>query len=302
MPKTTIVTAIPYVNSNPHIGNLLTTLSGDAQARYERLRGKDVFFVVGTDENGLKIKEAAEAQSRPVDEFVAEIAARFETIFRGIGIEYDAFIRTSLPAHRAASQEFFRRLQAAGHVYKARYEGWYDVSTETYFKEADLVDGNSPDGNPVRWLSEENWFFRLSAFTDVLRDHIESHQYFIIPEGRRKEVLGFLREGLRDQCISRANPGWGIPVPGDEGQVIYVWFDALINYITATGWPAEGWEERWPPLVQYLGKDILTRFHATLWPAMLLGAGLPLPAHLVAHAWVLFGGDKMSKSRGNVVL
>ena len=300
--KTTIVTAIPYVNATPHIGTLLTTLAGDVTARYFRMRGDDVFFVAGTDENGLKIKEAAEAQGRDPHEFVAEISGRFVSIFGEFGIEWDEFVRTSEPRHVAASQAFFAKLQENGHLYKGAYEGWYDVSTETFFKDEEIVDGLSPDGNPVRWTSEENWFFRLSAFTDPIRAHIEANPGFIVPESRRNEVLGFMKEGLRDLCVSRQNPGWGIPIPGDESQVIYVWFDALINYVTATGWPAPGYEAIWPPVVQWLGKDILTRFHATLWPAMLMGVGLPLPETVAAHAWiVLGGGEKISKSRGNAV-
>ncbi|RYG19246.1 methionine--tRNA ligase, partial [bacterium] len=301
--KTTIVTAIPYVNSTPHIGTLLTTLTGDVTARYFRMRGDDVFFVAGTDENGLKIKEAAEAQGRDPHEFVTEISGRFIDIFGQFGIVWDEFVRTSEPKHVRASQAFFAKLQENGHIYKGKYEGWYDVSTETFFKEEDIKDGLSPDGNPVRWTSEENYFFRLSAFTDQLREHIEAHPEFIVPESRRNEVLSFMKDGLRDITISRQNPGWGIPIPGDESQVIYVWFDALINYVTATGWPDPGYEDKWPPIVQWLGKDILTRFHATLWPAMLMGVGLPLPQTVAAHAWiVLGGGEKISKSKGNAVV
>ncbi|MEI7985922.1 MAG: methionine--tRNA ligase [Armatimonadota bacterium] len=301
MSKTTIVTAIPYVNSTPHIGNILTTLSGDITARYFRMRGMDVFAVAGTDENGLKIKEAAEAQGRDPHEFVQEIAERFIHIFDGMGMQFDAFMRTSLEQHKAASQALFAKLQENGFIYSAPYEGWYDVSTETYFKADEIVDGRSPDGNVVRWVSEENYFFKLSAFGDQLLAHIEANPDFIIPETRKNEVTSFIRQGLHDQCVSRKNNGWGIPVSGDESQVIYVWFDALINYITATGWPAPGWEEKWPALCQWLGKDILTRFHGTLWPAMLMGAGLPLPKHIIAHAWILLGGEKISKSKGNVI-
>ncbi|CAN5676836.1 methionine--tRNA ligase [soil metagenome] len=299
--KTTICTAIPYVNATPHIGNILTDLSGDVTARYMRMRGADVFFQVGTDENGLKIKEAAEAQGRDPHEFVDEIAGRFQTIFDRLGISYDDFLRTTEPRHIRASQEVFRRLKAAGYVYKGNYEGWYDVSTETFFKEEDLIDGKSPDGNPVRWVSEQNWFFRMSAFEVPLLAHIEANPGFIRPANRRNEVLSFIKQGLRDVAISRQNPGWGIPVPDDEGQVIYVWFDAVINYISVFGWPDADWREYWPAKVQWLGKDILTRFHATLWPAILMGLDLPLPEAVVAHGWVLLGGEKISKSRGNVV-
>jgi methionyl-tRNA synthetase len=265
------------------------------------MRGEDVFSVAGTDENGLKIKEAAESQGRDAHEFTAEIAQRFIEIFDGMNMKFDKFVRTSLPEHREASQALFRKLQENGFIYTATYEGWYDVSTETYFKEADLVDGKSPDGNEVRWVSEENYFFKLSAFGDRLLAHIEANPDFIIPETRKNEVVSFIKSGLMDQCVSRKNNGWGIPVPGDESQVIYVWFDALINYITATGWPNPGWEDKWPALAQWLGKDILTRFHATLWPAMLMGADLPLPKHVIAHAWILLGSEKISKSKGNVV-
>jgi len=301
MPKTTVCTAIPYVNSVPHIGTILTDLSGDVTARYFRMRGDDVFFQVGTDENGLKIKEAAEAQGRDPHEFVAEIADRFRTIFDAVDISYDDFIRTTEPRHIKATQALFQRLLDNGHIYMGTYEGWYDVSTETFFREEELVDGKSPDGNEVRWVSEENYFFRLSAFGDRLLAHIEANPGFILPANRRNEVVSFIKAGLRDVCITRKNPGWGIPVPGREDMVIYVWFDAVINYISITGFPDAGWEEKWPAKVQWCGKDILTRFHATLWPAMLMGADLPVFETVVAHAWVLLDGKKISKSKGEVV-
>ena len=260
-----------------------------------------MFFLTGTDENGLKVKEAAEKAGRDPIEFVDEISSKFKEIWPGMFIEFDDFIRTTEPRHRIAVQEFFRILQEKGHIYTGTYEGWYDVSSETFYKESDLVDGKSPDGNEVRWVKEDNYFFRMSSFAEPLLAHIESHPNFILPETRKNEVVSFIKQGLRDVCISRANPGWGIPVPGDDSQVVYVWFDALINYVAATGWPKAGWEEYWPSEVQWMGKDILTRFHATLWPAMLMGVGLPLPETLVGHAWLLIGGEKISKSKGNVV-
>lgn len=299
--KMTVCTAIPYVNSVPHIGNILTDLCGDVTARYLRMRGEDVFFQVGTDENGLKIKEAAETNGRDPHEFVAEIAGRFKTIFDATRISYDDFIRTTEPRHIKASQALFSKLEENGHVFLGTYEGWYDVSTETFFREEELVDGKSPDGNEVRWVSEENYFFKLSAFGDQLLAHIEANPNFIVPANRKNEVISFIKQGLRDISITRKNPGWGIPVPRREDLVIYVWFDALINYIASTGWPDAGWEEKWPAKVQWVGKDILTRFHATLWPAMLLGIGLPLFETVAAHGWVLLGGEKISKSKGNVV-
>lgn len=297
-----ITTPIYYVNAVPHIGTMLTTLVSDVTARYQRMQGIETAFLTGTDENAIKVKEAAEKLGRDPHEFVDEISQAFVEVFEGMKISYDDFIRTTEKRHIHGVQEFYQRLKDNGHIYADKYEGWYDVSSETFFKESDLVDGKSPDGNEVRWVSEENEFFRLSAFGDRLLAHIEANPEFIQPEARRNEVVSFINQGLRDTCITRANPGWGIPVPGDDSKVVYVWFDALINYISATGWPhAENWEERWPADVQIMGKDILTRFHATLWPAMLMGAGLPLPKALVGHAWLLMGGDKISKSKGNVV-
>lgn len=297
----TITTPIYYVNALPHIGTALTTLAADVTARYQRMQGQEVFFLTGTDENGTKVKEAAQAAGKEPQEFVDSIAGRFGEIWHGMDIQYDDFIRTTEPRHVKAVQEFFSVLQRKGHIYKGLYEGWYDVSSETFYREADLVDGKSPDGNPVRWVQEENYFFKMSDFADPLLRHIEQHPRFILPESRRNEVVAFINQGLRDVCISRHNHGWGIPVPGDDSQVVYVWFDALINYVAAAGWPNPGWQDKWPANVQWMGKDILTRFHATLWPAMLLGIGLPLPQSLVGHAWMLMGGEKISKSKGNVV-
>ena len=297
-----ITTPIYYVNAVPHIGTLLTTLVSDVTARYQRMRGHETSFLTGTDENATKVKDAAEKLGREPREFVDEISQAFVEVFQGMKISYDDFIRTTEPRHAKGVQEFYKRLKANGYIYTDKYEGWYDVSSETFFKESDLVDGKSPDGNEVRWVSEENEFFRLSAFGDRLLEHIDANPKFIQPEARKNEVISFIKQGLRDTSITRANPGWGIPVPGDDNRVIYVWFDALINYISATGWPdAPDWQDRWPADIQWMGKDILTRFHATLWPAMLMGAGLPLPTCLVGHAWLLMGGDKISKSKGNVV-
>jgi methionyl-tRNA synthetase len=299
--KYTITTPIYYVNSVPHIGTALTTLASDVTARYQKMRGREVFFLTGTDENGLKVKEAAEKAGRDPHEFVKEISDKFAEIWPGIYIEFDDFIRTTEERHRVAVQRFVTILQEKGHIYTGKYEGWYDVSSETFYKETELVDGKSPDGNEVRWVEEENYFFRMSTFEGPLLEHIEANPNFILPESRRNEVVSFIRQGLRDVSISRANPGWGIPFPNDESKVVYVWFDALINYVAATGWPAEGWQDKWPAEVQWMGKDILTRFHATLWPAMLMGVGLPLPDTLVGHGWLLMGGAKISKSLGNVV-
>jgi methionyl-tRNA synthetase len=302
MPKTTFITTpIYYVNSVPHLGTALTTVAADITARYFRMHGRHVHFLTGTDENGLKVKEAAEQVGKDPHAFVDEISAKFREVFPALHVEYDDFIRTTEPRHRESVQAFFSLLQERGHIYSGKYEGWYDVSSETFFKESDLVDGKSPDGNEVRWVSEENYFFRMSSFAEPLLAHIEANPDFILPESRKNEVLSFIKQGLRDVCISRQNAGWGIPVPGDDRQVVYVWFDALINYVTAIGWPNGDWTDSWPAEVQWMGKDILTRFHATLWPAMLMGVGLPLPKTLVGHAWLLIGGEKISKSKGNVI-
>ncbi|MBS1718787.1 MAG: methionine--tRNA ligase [Armatimonadetes bacterium] len=296
-----VFTAIYYVNSTPHIGSALEAVAADVTTRYHRLKGEDVFFCTGTDEQALKVMEAAQKAGKAPQAFVDEIAGQWKDIFKKLHIAEDYFIRTTDEVHVRAVQEFFSQLQAKGYIYKGNYEGWYDVSTETFYKESDLVNGKSPDGNEVRWVSEENYYFKLSAFEDRLLKHIEAHPEFIMPTSRRNEVVSFIKQGLRDASISRSNPGWGIPVPGDESKVIYVWFDALINYVAASGWPDSDWESRWPADVQWLGKDILTRFHATLWPAMLMGIDLPLPKTLCAHEWLLIGKEKISKSRGNVI-
>ena len=296
-----ITTPIYYVNSIPHIGTALTTFISDVTARYQRMLGQDVTFLTGTDENGLKVKEAAVEAGRDPMEFVDEISGRFREIFSGMNIAFDDFIRTTEPRHIGAVQEVFRILREKGYIYVGKYEGWYDVSSETFFKESELVDGKSPDGNEVRWVSEENYFFKLSAFQKPLLEYIEANPDFIKPEHRKNEVLAFIKQGLRDASVSRTNDGWGVPVPGDEYRVVYVWFDALINYLSATGWPGVGWENLWPADVQFMGKDILTRFHATLWPGILMGLGVPLPKTLVGHAWMLMEGSKISKSKGNVV-
>ncbi|MFQ3586201.1 MAG: methionine--tRNA ligase [Fimbriimonadaceae bacterium] len=297
-----LTTPIYYVNSVPHIGTTLTTVVADITARYRRLRGEEVWFLTGTDENGTKVKEAAEKQGKTPREFVDQISQAFVDVFGKMNVSYDDFIRTVEPRHTRAVQRLFEILRERGHIYPGVYEGWYDVASETFFKETDLVDGKSPDGNEVQWVSEENWFFRLSAFERPLLEHIEANPGFLLPASRRNEVVSFIKQGLRDMCITRANPGWGIPVPGDDSKVIYVWFDALINYLAATGWPDDPtWDEKWPADVHWMAKEIFTRFHATLWPAMLMGAGLPLPKTVIAHGWFTFGDAKMSKSKGNVI-
>lgn len=297
----TITTPIYYVNSVPHIGTALTTLAADVNARYRRMHGEEVHFLTGTDENATKVAEAAEAAGKEPQAFVDEISEEFRRIWAGLGIRYDDFIRTTEERHRRVVAEVWTRLLDAGHIYPGEYKGWYDVTTETLYSESELIDGKSPDGNDVRAVSEPGYYFRLSAFADRLLQHIEQNREFIIPETRKNEVVAFIKQGLRDVYVTRENKGWGIPVPGDESRVIYVWFDALINYISAIGWPDGDWETYWPAAAQWMGKDILVRFHATIWPAMLMGLGLPLPKTLIGHGWVLMGDRKISKSLGNVV-
>lgn len=297
----TITTAIFYVNDVPHLGHAAEMFIADVMARYHRLRGEDVTFLTGTDEHGTKVLEAAERAGKDPQAHVDGLAARFEEIWKGLNFQYDRFIRTTDPRHEAIVQKLFSTLKERGYIYAAKYEGWYDVGAEAFIKESELVDGKSPDGNEVRWVEEENWFFKLSAFGDRLRGHIEANPEFIIPEARKNEVLSFISQGLRDVCITRTNVPWGVAVPGEADKTIYVWFDALINYISAFDWPDGDWTRYWPATVQVMGKDILTRFHATMWPAMLMGADIPLPKTLLGHSWLMIGGEKASKSKGNVV-
>lgn len=297
-----ITTPIYYVTARPHIGTAYTTTVADVLARYHRLRGEDVLLATGTDEHAQKVMRAAEEAGLPVQEFVDRFAEAYRDAWRRLHIEYDRFIRTTEPVHRETVAEVFRRLMASGDIYRAQYQGWYCVPCETYFPEAELAEGNCPDcGRPVEELAQPAYFFATSKYADALVEHIEAHPEFILPQARRNEVLAFVRGGLRDTCVSRLGAGFGIPVPGDEEHIVYVWFDALINYLTVAGYPDLD-ESLWPPDVQLMGKDILPRFHATIWPAMLMALGVPLPRTLFGHGWwVSDQGDKISKSRGNVV-
>lgn len=297
-----ITTPIYYVTARPHIGTSYTTIAADVLARFHRLKGDAVLFATGVDEHAQKNLRAAQAQGVPVMEFLDGYAQVYREVWNRLHIQPDRFIRTTEPEHRTSVQEVFRRLLETGDIYKSEYEGWYCVPCETYFPEAELVEGNCPDcGRAVERLAQDAYFFRTSKYADALTDYITTHERFILPESRRNEVLGFIRGGLMDTCVSRRGTDFGIPVPGDEEHVVYVWFDALINYLTVAGYPDLD-ETLWPPDVQLMGKDILPRFHASIWPAMLMALGLPLPKMLFAHGWwVSDDGDKISKSRGNVV-
>jgi methionyl-tRNA synthetase len=305
MPKKYYVTSpIYYVNGLPHVGSALTTIACDALTRYHRLRGETTWFVTGTDENATKVQQAAEKAGVPTQPFVDRMANAFREAFDHLDIRYDDFIRTTEARHVRAVQEFFRRLRERGYVYLDTYEGWYSVSDETFFRDEEVRDGVAIEtGKPVEWVQEANYFFKLSAFQEPLLAHIAAHPEFLQPEFRRNEVLSFIKEGLRDISIARANRGWGIPFPDDDRQVVYVWFDALISYLSATGWPDDpNWETLWPADLHFMGKEIFVRFHATFWPAMLMALGLPLPKQVYAHGfWTLRGIEgKPGKSTGGL--
>ena len=303
-----ITTPIYYVNGVPHVGSATTTLLADALARYHRLRGEATFFLTGTDEHGSKVADAAAREGVTPQALVDRISHQFVECWRFLDVANDDFIRTSEPRHKGAVAEVFRRLRAQGDIYAGQYEGWYSVADETFLRDSEVKDGQSLEtGAAVERVTEDNYFFRLSAYGDRLLAHIEDDPSFLQPDTRRNEVMAFIKEGLRDVAISRANTGWDIPVPDDPTQSIYVWFDAVINYLTATGWPDNAnWDSLWPADVHLVGKEIYTRFHATLWPAMLLGPG-PAPAPHRAGARLVAGtrsqdagSVKGSKSGGNL--
>lgn len=301
-----VTTPIYYVNGQPHVGSALTTVSCDALIRYQKLRGRETYFLTGTDENATKVQEAAEKAGVPTQEFTDGLAAAFQECWRQLHIENDDFIRTTEERHLHAVHTFFRALREKGHIYLDTYEGWYSVSDETFFRDSEVKDGIAIEsGKPVVRVQEPNYFFRLSAFGDRLLQHIEANPDFLQPEFRRNEVVAFVKEGLRDMSIARsrrATKGWGIAVPDDEEQIIYVWFDALISYLAATGWPDDpNFSDIWPADLHFMGKEIFVRFHATLWPAMLMALDLPLPKHVYAHGWwVDVEGKKVGKSTGGL--
>lgn len=301
-----ITTPIYYINDIPHVGNASTTVAADVLARFKRLQGHNVFFLTGTDENAIKVAEAAESKNIEIHKYVDEIAEQFKSIWQRMNISYDDFIRTTEQRHIDVVQYVFRKLLKSGDIYKDAYKGWYCVSDETFFRENEVTDGICPNpecGKPVRWVEEENYFFRLSAYSERLLDYINSNPAFLGPEFRKNEVINFIKSGLRDACITRKAFGWGIPVPDDPDQVIYVWFDALINYITASGWQSDDakFQATWPCDVQLMGKDIFVRFHSTLWPAMLMALGLPLPKKVFGHGFWTIDGQKIGKSLGNAI-
>jgi methionyl-tRNA synthetase len=293
-----VTTPIYYVNDAPHIGHAYTTTIADALARWHRLVGDDTFFLTGTDEHGLKVAQSAEELGIAPQEQADRNAGRFRETWDSLDISYDDFIRTTEPRHHAAVQALLQRIKDNGDIELDTYEGPYCVSCEAYYQESELVDGNCPvHGKPVTRLKEENYFFRLSRYEQRLLDWIEGDPAVITPEGKRNEVLGFIRQGLDDVSITRTSLAWGVPVPWAEGHVFYVWYDALINYATAIGYGTD--DERfatwWPHVHHLIGKEII-RFHCVYWPAMLLAAGIDPPHRVHVHGWLLLGGEKLSKT------
>ncbi|MBR0138907.1 MAG: methionine--tRNA ligase, partial [Firmicutes bacterium] len=301
-----ITTPIYYPSDNLHIGHTYTTVLADAMARFKRLEGYDVMFLTGTDEHGQKIQKKAEAKGMSPQEYVDMVVDGIIKLWDTMEISYDDFIRTTQPRHVKRVQEVFKKIYAKGDIYKSEYEGWYCTDCEAFWTESQLVDGKCPDcGRPVSKAKEEAYFFKLSKYSDRLKELLTTTD-FLRPQSRVNEMLSFIDQGLEDLCISRTSFDWGIPVPIDEKHVIYVWLDALSNYITALGYPEiEGedsskYKKYWPCDYHLIGKEIV-RFHSLIWPAMLMSMDEPVPKHILGHGWLLFEGDKMSKSKGNVV-
>jgi methionyl-tRNA synthetase len=302
-----ITTAISYPNGVPHIGHAYEVIATDTIARFKRIDGYDVFFLTGTDEHGLKVQQTATREGKSPKAFVDEMAEKFREMGERLNCSFDRFIRTTEPDHLVSTQELWRRMQASGDIYLSKYSGWYSVRDEAYYDESELTkqpDGSfqAPTGTPVEWIEEESYFFRLSAYQDRLLAHYEANPDFVGPETRRNEIVSFVRGGLQDLSISRTTFDWGLPVPGDPKHVMYVWIDALNNYLTGTGFPDESSSLRhyWPADVHIIGKDIV-RFHAVYWPAFLMSAGIPVPKRVFGHGFLFNRGEKMSKSVGNVI-
>ena len=301
-----ITTAISYPNGAPHIGHAYEAIAADTIARFQRAQGRDVRFQTGTDEHGLKMAQAARAEGLEPSLYATQMSANFKAMCDALAVSYDRFIRTSEPDHHRASQALWQAMEANGDLYLGRYEGWYSVRDEAFYDAGELSgegeERRSPQGTPVEWTVEESWFFKLSAYQQPLLDHIAAHPEFIQPDSRRNEVLRFVEGGLNDLSISRTSFDWGIKVPRSEAHVMYVWLDALTNYLTGLGYPDGGelFERYWPANVHLIGKDVV-RFHAVYWPAFLMSAKIALPKQIYGHGFLLSRGEKMSKSVGNVV-
>jgi len=306
-----LTTPIYYVNDKPHLGHAYTTIAVDVAARFHRINGKQVKFLTGTDEHGQKVDKAARTKSVPCQEFVDEVSGRFKELVNAnigsnlLNITNTNFIRTTEASHHKAAQNFWQLLVKNGYIYKGKYEGYYSIRDEAFYQESELIDGKAPTGADVEWQEEQSYFFKLSAFTEKLLKFYEENPEFVYPKKRLNEVVSFVKTGLRDLSISRTSFSWGVAVPNDAAHVMYVWIDALTNYLTSAGFPDVAsaeyqnfWQNGEPRHI--VGKDIL-RFHAVYWPAFLMAANLPLPKQIIAHGWWTVEGEKMSKSLGNVI-
>jgi methionyl-tRNA synthetase len=300
-----ITTAISYPNGRPHIGHAYEAIAADAVARFQRAQGRDVRFMTGTDEHGLKMAQAAREEGIEPAIYARKMSQTFQDMCDTLDVSYDRFIRTTDPEHHRASQAIWTAMAERGDLYLGRYEGWYSVRDEAFYDDNELTAGDeklSPQGTPVEWTIEESWFFRLSAYQQPLLEYYAAHPDFIQPDSRRNEVLRFVEGGLSDLSVSRTSFDWGVKVPGSPDHVMYVWLDALTNYLTGVGYPDGGelFERYWPADLHLIGKDVV-RFHAVYWPAFLMSAGIALPKQVYGHGFLLSRGEKMSKSIGNVV-
>ncbi|MCE2517949.1 MAG: methionine--tRNA ligase [Alphaproteobacteria bacterium] len=299
-----LTTPIYYVNDKPHIGHAYTTLACDVLARFKRLDGYDVMFLTGTDEHGQKVQKSAEEKGIDPKAFTDQVSQNFRDLTATLNFTNDDFIRTTEDRHYAACQKLWAKLIENGDIYLDSYKGWYAVRDEAFYAESEITDGKAPTGAPVEWVEEPSYFFRLSAFQDRLLAFYDANPDFVAPKSRFNEVKSFVKGGLMDLSVSRASFSWGVPVPGDDAHVMYVWLDALTNYMTAAGYGQDGGEseyaKRWPADLHMVGKDIL-RFHAVYWPAFLMAAELPTPKRVFAHGWWTNEGQKISKSLGNVI-
>ncbi|AEX86319.1 protein containing C-terminal region/beta chain of methionyl-tRNA synthetase [Marinitoga piezophila KA3] len=307
MKKFYVTTPIYYVNAEPHIGSSYTTIVGDIISRYKRMRGFDVFYLTGTDEHGQKILQAARAKGISPQELCDELSGKFKTLWKDLKITNDYFVRTTDEQHMKTVQFFVKKMLENGDIYKGKYEGWYCVPCETYWTEDEIEEKDGKKvcpscGREVNWVEEENYFFKLSKYNEPLKKHFEENPDFLEPEFRKNEMLKILESGLKDLSITRTTFNWGVPMPDDPKHVIYVWVDALINYVSALGYPEnmEKFEKYWPADLHLIGKEI-NRFHSLIWPAMLMSVGLPLPKKIFAHGWLTVNGQKISKSLGNAI-
>jgi len=297
-----VTTPIYYVNDKPHIGHAYTTLACDVLARFKRLDGYDVKFLTGTDEHGQKVEDAANKAGVVPQEFTDKVSQNFQDLARDMNFSHDEFIRTTSERHKQTCQKLWQILLDKGHIYLGKYAGWYSVRDEAYYTETEIVDGKAPTGAPVSWVEEPSYFFDLSKWQDKLLAFYQENPDFIAPQSRFNEIKSFVEGGLKDLSVSRTSFKWGVPVPGDDDHVMYVWLDALTNYLTAAGWldDEQNYQQLWPANLHMVGKDIV-RFHAVYWPAFLMAADLPLPKRIYAHGWWTNEGQKISKSIGNVI-